>query len=601
MSHELSPLVRYVTRGDTTVLNAYLALPLRALRASSCTQELRALDPQARLTLMQSNGGLAAAERFHAMSSVLSGPAGGLIGMRWVGERLQLAAPDRLRHGRHLHGRVADRRRAAAALRAPDRRRAPRPADAGRAQHRRRRRLDPRLPRRALRRRPGLGRRRPWAGLLRARRAPDPHRCAGAARATARRHAAGGVRPRGPRAHRRPDRWRRSSPPWPRALPARSPAAAPPKRSPNRSSRSVSSRWPMPSARSPRAAGSMRPTSRCSASAAPPVSMPAASRAPRACDASWCIRWRACCRRSASASPTGWRCGARACARRSGAGRAGGGAQRAGGARNAQARAELAATESLRRGAGDAAARAARRRQRRHPLGAARRARAVRARFRAEHLRRFGFAAERARGGDRGAARRGPRALRWTRRRSRWRAARLPARRCRAGARLVRRLARGAAGADGRAARRAARSGADRRAAQHAWCSRKAGACARLAGGELLLSDSGAARAVPAERTADPARIEIFNNLFMHIAEQMGEVLKATAQSVNIRERLDYSCALFDAARRPGGQRAAHAGASGLDGRERARGHRGAARQLAPGRLPGSSTAPITAARTCRT
>jgi len=44
-----------------------------------------------------------------------------------------------------------------------------------------------------------------------------------------------------------------------------------------------------------------------------------------------------------------------------------------------------------------------------------------------------------------------------------------------------------------------------------------------------------------------PARIEIFNNLFMHIAEQMGEVLKATAQSVNIKERLDYSCALFDA------------------------------------------------------
>jgi 5-oxoprolinase (ATP-hydrolysing) len=46
---------------------------------------------------------------------------------------------------------------------------------------------------------------------------------------------------------------------------------------------------------------------------------------------------------------------------------------------------------------------------------------------------------------------------------------------------------------------------------------------------------------------ASPARIEIFNNLFMHIAEQMGEVLKATAQSVNIKERLDYSCALFDA------------------------------------------------------
>ena len=87
VSHELSPLVRYVTRGDTTVLNAYLALPLRGyLRALEA--QLRTLDAGARLTLMQSNGGLAAAERFHAMSSVLSGPAGGLIGMRWVGERL---------------------------------------------------------------------------------------------------------------------------------------------------------------------------------------------------------------------------------------------------------------------------------------------------------------------------------------------------------------------------------------------------------------------------------------------------------------------------------------------------------------------------------
>src|SRR6267142_4094916 len=67
----------------------------------------------------------------------------------------------------------------------------------------------------------------------------------------------------------------------------------------------------------------------------------------------------------------------------------------------------------------------------------------------------------------------------------------------------------------------------------------------RLAGGELLLEDDGPTRAAAAA-AADPARIEIFNNLFMHIAEQMGEVLRATAQSVNIRERLDYSCALLD-------------------------------------------------------
>jgi 5-oxoprolinase (ATP-hydrolysing) len=45
----------------------------------------------------------------------------------------------------------------------------------------------------------------------------------------------------------------------------------------------------------------------------------------------------------------------------------------------------------------------------------------------------------------------------------------------------------------------------------------------------------------------DPVRLEVFNRLFMHIAEQMGTVLQNTALSVNIRERLDFSCALFDA------------------------------------------------------
>lgn len=45
----------------------------------------------------------------------------------------------------------------------------------------------------------------------------------------------------------------------------------------------------------------------------------------------------------------------------------------------------------------------------------------------------------------------------------------------------------------------------------------------------------------------DPILLEIFNNRFMSIAEQMGEVLAQTAYSVNIKERLDFSCALFDA------------------------------------------------------
>jgi len=53
-----------------------------------------------------------------------------------------------------------------------------------------------------------------------------------------------------------------------------------------------------------------------------------------------------------------------------------------------------------------------------------------------------------------------------------------------------------------------------------------------------------AARAVGAQ--ADPVMLEVFNNLFMNVAEQMGLRLQNTAHSVNIKERLDFSCAVFD-------------------------------------------------------
>jgi len=49
-----------------------------------------------------------------------------------------------------------------------------------------------------------------------------------------------------------------------------------------------------------------------------------------------------------------------------------------------------------------------------------------------------------------------------------------------------------------------------------------------------------------ASSTPDPVMLEIFNKLFMSIAEQMGFVLQNTAYSVNIKERLDFSCAIFD-------------------------------------------------------
>ncbi|NQY60430.1 hydantoinase B/oxoprolinase family protein [Cognatishimia sp.] len=66
-------------------------------------------------------------------------------------------------------------------------------------------------------------------------------------------------------------------------------------------------------------------------------------------------------------------------------------------------------------------------------------------------------------------------------------------------------------------------------------------------GGNLLLE-----RIVPLERQeaigtkVDPVMLEVFNNLFMSIAEQMGATLANTAYSVNIKERLDFSCAIFD-------------------------------------------------------
>ena len=65
--------------------------------------------------------------------------------------------------------------------------------------------------------------------------------------------------------------------------------------------------------------------------------------------------------------------------------------------------------------------------------------------------------------------------------------------------------------------------------------------------GDLVLERIEAARRAHAiGTTADPILLEVFNNLFMAIAEQMGVTLANTAYSVNIKERLDFSCALFD-------------------------------------------------------
>ena len=46
--------------------------------------------------------------------------------------------------------------------------------------------------------------------------------------------------------------------------------------------------------------------------------------------------------------------------------------------------------------------------------------------------------------------------------------------------------------------------------------------------------------------TVDPISLEVFKNLFVSVAEEMGVTLGRTAYSPNIKERLDYSCAMFD-------------------------------------------------------
>ena len=72
-------------------------------------------------------------------------------------------------------------------------------------------------------------------------------------------------------------------------------------------------------------------------------------------------------------------------------------------------------------------------------------------------------------------------------------------------------------------------------------------AAAHTASGDLLIDRLKRTSIRTRSTAADPVRLETFNNLFMSVAEQMGLALQNTAYSVNIKERLDFSCALFDA------------------------------------------------------
>jgi len=67
-----------------------------------------------------------------------------------------------------------------------------------------------------------------------------------------------------------------------------------------------------------------------------------------------------------------------------------------------------------------------------------------------------------------------------------------------------------------------------------------------LARGELLITDSAGGHREEISTEADPVMLEIFNNLFASIAEQMGTTLQRISLSTNVKERLDFSCAVFD-------------------------------------------------------
>ncbi|MSQ59728.1 MAG: 5-oxoprolinase [Betaproteobacteria bacterium] len=82
VSHEVSPLMKLVSRGDTTVVDAYVS-PLLRRYVDQVASQLSGVN----LMFMQSNGGLAQAGRFQGKDSLLSGPAGGVVGAKAIAQQ----------------------------------------------------------------------------------------------------------------------------------------------------------------------------------------------------------------------------------------------------------------------------------------------------------------------------------------------------------------------------------------------------------------------------------------------------------------------------------------------------------------------------------
>ncbi|BCM91954.1 acetophenone carboxylase gamma subunit [Abditibacteriota bacterium] len=86
VSHEVSPLIKFVGRGDTTVIDAYLS-PVLGRYVAQVSDELDVKRTGTRVMFMMSSGGLTAADMFQGKDAILSGPAGGVVGLAKTGEQ----------------------------------------------------------------------------------------------------------------------------------------------------------------------------------------------------------------------------------------------------------------------------------------------------------------------------------------------------------------------------------------------------------------------------------------------------------------------------------------------------------------------------------
>ena len=177
VSHEVSPLMKLVSRGDTTVVDAYLS-PILRRYVEQVERELTGgrTDTGIRLQFMQSSGGLTDAKMFQGKDAILSGPAGGIVGAVEVS---RLAGFDRI-IGFDMGGTSTDVTHWAGeyerTFETRSRRRAPARADDEHPHGRGRRRLDLLVRRRALSRGPRVGRRQSGPGRVPPRRPADGHR-----------------------------------------------------------------------------------------------------------------------------------------------------------------------------------------------------------------------------------------------------------------------------------------------------------------------------------------------------------------------------------------------------------------------------------------